>query len=225
MRAVRVCRLLLSAAALLCLPLAAGATPVTYNWTPSPPSFVTVTATLLPATVVTFNGSPSLNIALTGSSFTFDSALVPIGGNDNSIIGFSFVTAATGPIAVLGLGPITSLSLGAITVSAGGGFTSAATGTGPFNFTMSGTAASGTFTTNFGGPTSFSGPTGATAFGSINVGTNTIRVQDITIGSITLGASTLLVKGDFIFHGVPEPATVTLFLVGAIAIGGALRRR
>ncbi len=228
MRARRVSRLLL-AVVLLSLPVAAGATPITYNWAASPDNKVTVSATVVPlsgpATPVTFNGSNSLTIALTGSSFTFDSALVPLVGNDNSIVSFTFVTAPTGAIAVTGVSPVTSLTLGAITVTTGTLFKSSATGTGPYNFSMGPVAASGLVTTNLGGPSAFSGQTPLTTNGTINLGTNTILVKDITLASIAIGTKTLIVKGDFSFHGVPEPGSAVLFLMGAIAIGGVLRRR
>ena len=228
MRAPRLPRYLV-AAALLCLPAAAGATPITYLWAASPDNKVTISATVVPlsgpATPVTFDGLGSKTIALTGSSFTFDSALVPLAGNDNSIVGFTFVTAPTGAIAITGLGPVTSATLGAITVTTGTLFVSSATGTGPYSFSMGPVAASGLITTNLGGPTAFSGQTPLATNGSINLGTNTIIVKDITIASIAFGTSTLLVKGDFSFHGVPEPGSAVLFLMGAIAIGGALRRR
>jgi len=225
MRAPRVvARQLVAAAALVCLPIAAEALPVTYNWSSATPSSVTITATAA-GSPIGFNGSPSLTIALTGSSFTFDTALVPLANNDGSIVSFTFITAPTGAIAITGGGPVTSLTLGAITVANGAGFQSASTGTGPYNFTMSGTTGSGTYTTNLGGPTAFSGPVTGSAFGSVTLGVNTIRVQDITIASLSVAGIPVLVKGDFVFHGVPEPGTVALFLVGAIAIGAELRRR
>ena len=220
MRAPRVARLLLAVAFVL-VPLSATATPVTYNFTSGT---LTVSALLLPSTTVLLNGSSSASTALTGTSFTFDTALVPLAGNDMSISAFAFVTSPTGVLVLTpAVGPVTQVSFGALTITTGPLFVSSATGTGPYNFSMGPIKVTGSAATNLG-PTTINVST-PSATGSINLGTNTISLQGITIGVVTTAGGTLLVKGDFVFHGVPEPGTVALLAVGAIALTGTLRRR
>jgi hypothetical protein len=220
MRAPRVTRLLL-AAALVLLPVSASALPVAYSFTSGT---LTVSALLLPSTTVLLNGSPSVSAALTGTSFTFDTALVPLAGNDMSISAFTFVTSPTGVLSLTpSVGSVTQISFGALTITAGGGFVSSASGTGPYNFTMGPIAVTGSATTNLG-PSAVNVST-PSANGSINLGTNTISLQGITIGAITTTGGTLLVKGDFVFHGVPEPGAALLVAFGAVAFAGLRRRR
>ena len=121
------------------------------------------------------------------------------------------------------LGPVTSVSFGAITVTGGVGITSSVDPS-AMNCTAGPIAASGTLTTNFGGSAAFSGST-ASATGQINLETNTITVNEITIGVITTSFGTVFVKGDFVFHGVPEPGTAALLAIGALALTGASKRR
>jgi len=208
-------------------PIAATATPVTYSLDSGT---LTVTATLLPSTAILLDGNASASVALTGTSFTFDVDLVPVAGNDDSISDFEFVTAASGPFTLTpSVDGVTTISFSALTVTGDAGFTSSASGTGPYNFTMGPILVTGSATTNLGGPNPISIST-ASATGQIQLGTDMISVLGVTIGVLpTESGGTLLLKGDFVFHGssvsVPEPSTAALVILGAFAIMGARCRR
>jgi hypothetical protein len=222
MPALRVLRWLF-AAALAAVPVAASATPVTYDFVSGT---VTVTALLSPSTLVLLNGSPSVTVDLSGTSFTFDTALVPVSGEDMSISSFTFVTE---PSPVLNLTPavgaVTQVSFGPLTITTGTGFTSGATGTGPYAFAMGPIDVSGTATNNLGGPTPFLVSTPG-AVGVISLGTGTLSLEGITLGAITTEGGTLLVIGDIEFHGmVPEPPTLLMMALGVVGLAFVGRRR
>jgi hypothetical protein len=213
------------AALVALLPLGAAAAPITYGLTSGT---LTVTATLLPSTGILLDGSPSASVALTGTSFTFDVDLVPLAGSDDAISDFEFVTAPSGPFALSpSVDGVTSISFSALTVTGDIGFTSSSDGTNPYTFTMGPILVTGTATTNLGGPDPISIMT-PSASGSISVGTDVISVFGITIGALPTTSGTLLLKGDFVFHGstpsVPEPGAATLVILGAFAIIAARRR-
>jgi hypothetical protein len=226
MRAARLTRWLLGSLALL-LPVGASALSVTYGLTSGT---LTVTATLFPSTTILLNSSPSASVALTGTSFTFDAALVPLVGTGNAVLAFQFVTAPSGPFTLTPtLAGVTTISFGALTVTADVGFTSVVSGSNPtYTYSMGPILVTGSATTNLGGPNPLSVST-PSANGSITVGTNLIQVLGITIGAVPTAAGLLLLKGDFVFHGstvsVPEPGTAALLMAGAIAIVGARLRR
>lgn len=218
----RVARLLV-AAALGLLPVAARATPVTYAFVSGT---VTVTALLYPSTPIALNGSPYVSVDLTGTSFTFDVALVPLSGDDMSISDFTFVTE---PSPVLNLTPavgaVTEVSFGPLTITTGDGFTSAASGTGPYLFAMGPIDVSGTATTNLGGPNAFLVTTPG-AVGGLSLGDGTLSLEGITLGAIQTDNGTLLVLGDIEFHGaVPEPPTIAMLALGTLGLVFMGRRR
>ena len=205
-------------------PIGAAATPVTYGLDSGT---LTVTATLIPGGAILLDGNTSASVALTGTSFTFDVDLVPLAGNDDSISDFEFVTAASGPFTLSpSVDGVTTISFSALTVTGDVGFTSSADGTNPYNFTMGPILVTGSATTNLGGPNPISITT-ASATGSIQVGTDVISVFGITIGALPTESGTLLLKGDFVFHGstpVPEPSSAALVIFGALAIMGVRSR-
>lgn len=225
MRARRVFRLLL-AALFLWLPLSATATPVTYNFTAGQ---ITVTATLLPTLgppqTILLNGQPSVTVGLTGTSVTFDTAVVP----GNALPAFSLVTSPAGPLTLTpALGLISTVSFTALTIVPGTLYSSSVVGTNPYNFNAGPILVSGSITTNLGGPAAFSITT-PTATGQVNLSVNnsinTLDLNGISIWSGTIaGLGTLLVKGDVQFNGVPEPGLAVL-MAGVAALLAARTRR
>jgi len=225
MRARRVFRLLL-AALFLWLPLSAAATPVLYNFTTGQ---ITVTATLIPTVgpvqTILLNGLPSVTVGLTGTSVTFDTAVVP----GNALPAFSLVTSPAGPLTLTpALGPITTVSFTALTIVPGTLYSSSVVGANPYNFNAGPILVSGSVTTNLGGPTAFNVST-PSATGQVNLsvngGINTLDLNGISLYSSTIaGLGTLLVKGDVLFRGVPEPGLAVL-MAGVAAVLVARTRR
>jgi hypothetical protein len=84
----------------------------------------------------------------------------------------------------------------------------------------------GSATTNLGGPNPISIMT-PSATGSISIGADVISVFGITIGALPTESGTLLLKGDFVFHGssvsVPEPGSAARVFLGGLAVVAARR--
>jgi hypothetical protein len=221
MRAQRVFRLLL-AAALLWIPFAASATPIIYNFTSGQ---VTLTATLTPTTgpqqTVLLNGSSSVTVGLTGTSVTFDSAVVP----GNAIPSFAFVMSPFGPLTLTPpLGTVTTVSFTALSIVPGLGYSSSVAGPNPYNFTAGQINVSGTVTTNIGS-NAFSINTPSAA-GQVNVNLSQLSLNGISIWSRNVaGVGRLLIKGDVVFLGVPEPGLAVLIACAGALIAARARRQ
>ena len=220
MRARRVLRLFL-AAALLSVPVSASATPIVYNFTSGS---VTATATFIPIsgtpTTVLLNGSSSVAVNLTGTSVTFDNAAV------NGLPAFSLVTTATGTLNLSPtVGTITSVSLSALTIAPGIGYSSTVTGSGPYNFTAGPISAAGTISLNGGAFNPFTAPTGS-ATGQVNLAANELDLNNITLWQRTIsGVGQVIIKGDFVFHGVPEPGMAVLIACAGAVLAARMRRQ
>jgi hypothetical protein len=209
------------AAALLWVPVSVSATPIVYNFTSGQ---VTASASIISGSTITpiqLNGSPSVTVGLTGTSVTFDTAVSP----GNALPAFSFVTSATGTLNLSpAVGTVTTVSLSALSVGPGTGYASSVVGSGPYNFNAGPITSSGTISLNGGAFNAFTANT-PTATGQVNLGVNELDLNGITLWQRNLGGGQFLViKGDFVFHGVPEPGLAVL-IVCAGAVLAASRRR
>jgi len=213
----------------------AGATAGTiYNFTTGS---AVISATILdltlvnPPTPVLLNGSPTVNVAVTGNTIEFDDIVGEL--ND-----FDITLDDTGSLA---LSPTvfgyTSASFTGLTLGPSLGYdglTGVSGGPNNFTFSVGPVEVSGSFSATSATPPlppdivnlAFTAPS-PTLDGSISVGGNMIQLLGITLGGLTnpLNANEVLVfKGDIVFNAsVPEP--VTTLLIGTALSCLLLRRR
>jgi hypothetical protein len=203
---------------------AAGAVPVTYNFTGGD---VTITATVGGSTV-----AGPVNVALTGVAVTVNEATLSV----NSI---SFTVGSSGSVAIspsyLGF---TSINIDFASLNAVGG-TLSLVDPGPpteYGYTVGPVSVAGQFdAVNLIPANNINnapfGFVNATANGSIFIdpGLGELFLDGITLGQIDPdgpgGMAPLVLKGDFTFTGaVPEPGTALLLGFGIAGLAG-LRRR
>lgn len=212
-----------------------GAAGITYDFTSGS---AVISATILdltlvnPPTPVLLNGSPTVNVALTGDTIDFDDT------GSGSLDGFNITLADTG---ILNLAPsvfgYTSASFTGLTLAPAGGYdgvTGVSGGPNNFTFSVGPVQVSGSFSATSATPPlppnitnlPFVAPS-PTLDGSISVGGNQIDLLGITLGALVnpLNSDEVLVfKGDLTFNGsVPEP--IAMVLVGSALSCLLLRRR
>jgi hypothetical protein len=224
MRFLRIAQGLFIGGALTALASAAGAVPVTYNFTSGD---VTITATVNGNTV-----AGPVTVGLTGVQVTIDESL-------NYMNSFQFTVGASGSVTIspayLGY---TSINIDFASISAtGGSLTLLDPGPpkeygysiGPVNVAGQFDAVNVIPANNINNmPFGFINPS---ASGSIFVDpvNGELFLDGITLGQLDPdgpgGAPPLILKGDFVFNGiVPEPGTALLLGMGIAGLAG-LRRR
>ncbi|MGA2189712.1 MAG: hypothetical protein ABSH33_14360 [Steroidobacteraceae bacterium] len=224
-----------SLAAMLALPAAALATPVTYDYTDG---YVVITGATLAGSNVIASGQPALQLALgSASQVTFDTGSTPAELD-------SFDLAAPGSLSVnltgalSGGGNLNSASfvLSNVTATLAAPVSVTSTG-GSYQFEGASVDISGTYALNHYvnasnvtksiGPINF-GPNAQPLGGFIDDG-NTLEMDAVSLGTFTIQGQTFSVDGNVIFDGVPAPvplpASVWLFASGFCLLGGPFVRR
>ena len=187
---------------------------------------VTITATDITNTSVT--------IALTNNVFTLETGSATNVGFDalgTTLDSFVFSTAPqtvtiTSPSAVAG----TTIAISALSLQNSGTSTVTNVGGGDYEITSAAAIASGTYSVNGGTAKTMTGAPTTGLSGTIGIGgtPDTLGLDGITLGNMTIDGQTISLKADIAFDGVavvPLPATAWLFISGLGLMGVTILRR
>jgi hypothetical protein len=175
----------------------------------------------------------SITIGLSNNVFTLQTGSASSVGFDalaTTLDSFVFSTAPqtvtiTSPSVVSG----TTVAFSALSLQSSGASTVTNVGGGDYEITSAAATASGTYSVNGNTPITITGAATTGLSGTIGIGgtPDTLGLDGITLGNMTVDGQTISLKADIAFDGavVPLPATAWLLISGLGLMGVSLLRR
>jgi hypothetical protein len=200
----------------------AQSSPVTYDWTSGS------------ITVLAINGNNGTTLGSGVVALTAPSQVTLDTGVAMDVPSFAFDDMGTSSAALGGALTGDTLTVTNLTiVPETTGYTSSATGTNPYNITLNGLAASGSYSIANASNVvissgSFTNTITPTLTGAITIGpTNSLTLNGIALDVASIGTTPVTFKADVIFDGAPVPLPAAVWLLGSglVALAGAALRR